>query len=167
VKFKVGSTENIYDIKFENGILKIPRVRVRGQIERIFRNLLAFEQCHYIHENYIHDYFFVIDGLIDTHRDVEILEQSGIIESKLTADKQGVANVINNFLAGTTMSATKFYYADLCEAFNVYCSVPWHKWIATLRHDYFTTTWDGLSIIVAAILLILTFIQTLCSIVSI
>jgi hypothetical protein len=100
-------------------------------------------------------------------RDVEILEQSGIIESKLTADKQGVANVINNFLAGTTMSATKFYYADLCEALNVYCSVPWHKWIATLRHDYFTTTWDGLSIIVAAILLILTFIQTLCSIVSI
>ena len=38
VKFKEGSTTNIYNIKFENGILEIPRLQIRGQTETVFRN---------------------------------------------------------------------------------------------------------------------------------
>ena len=114
MKFKVGLTGNIYDIKFKNGILEIPCLRVCGQTYRIFRNLLAYERWHFM-EQYIHDYFFVIEGLIDTPNDVELLVQSGIIEFKRT-DRQEVADLINNVLIMWSTSAT-------------------HKWCITW--DYF------------------------------
>ena len=161
VKFKVGLTGNIYDIKFKNGILEIPCLRVCGQTYSIFRNLLAYERWHFM-EQYIHDYFFVIEGLIDTPNDVELLVQSGIIEFKRT-DRQEVADLINNVLTGTIISETDFYFADLCEALNAHCIVPWNKWKATLGQVYSRT--PGVALFIIAFL-ILKFIQLVFTIMS-
>ena len=49
VKFKVGSTKNLFDIKFVYGILKIPNFGTYDHTKALFRNLIAFEQCH-MHE---------------------------------------------------------------------------------------------------------------------
>ncbi|KAF5938385.1 hypothetical protein HYC85_022644 [Camellia sinensis] len=49
---------------------------------------------------------------------------------------------------------------------NDYYKIRSHKWKATLRHNYCNTPRKVLSIIVAAILLGLTFIQSLCSLLS-
>ncbi|KAB1212254.1 hypothetical protein CJ030_MR5G025022 [Morella rubra] len=45
VKFKVGSSRNLFDIHFEKGILEIPRFNVGPVSELIIRNIVAFEQC--------------------------------------------------------------------------------------------------------------------------
>ena len=78
----MGSNKNLFCIEFKIGILEIPKFRLYGNTEIFFQNLVAFEQCH-LRDNYIHDYFFVIDQLNDTPKDVELFVQNGIIESVL------------------------------------------------------------------------------------
>ncbi|PQP97163.1 hypothetical protein Pyn_16639 [Prunus yedoensis var. nudiflora] len=156
--------KNLFDIQFENGILKIPRLRIRGSTEILFRNLIAYEQCE-LRDHYINDYVFVLDGLVDSAKDVELLVKSGILESKLP-DSEAAAEFINSLDLGTILFGRKFYFTGLCEKLNDYYRVPWHKWKASLKQDYFSSPWAGLSIIVAAILVMLTFIQTVCSLMA-
>ncbi|KAI5354959.1 hypothetical protein L3X38_007854 [Prunus dulcis] len=115
--------KNLFDIQFENGILKIPHLRIRGLTEIFFGNLIAYEQCE-LHDHYINDYVFIMDRLVDSARDVELLVKSGILESMLPDSE------------------------------------------ASLKQDYFSSPWAGLSIIAAAILVVLTFIQTVCSVMA-
>ncbi|XP_041019956.1 putative UPF0481 protein At3g02645 [Juglans microcarpa x Juglans regia] len=164
VKFKVASTGNLYDLRFKNGVLEIPHLRVRGSTESLFGNLIAFEQCRF-DADYISDYLFVMDRLIETRKDVEVLVRNGIIESKLL-DSKGVVTFIKHLVPGTIMRGKKFYFTDVCEDLNAHCNVLWNKWKVTLREDYFSSPWAVLSITAAATLLLLTSIQTVCSIIS-
>ena len=164
VRFKVGSPKNLFDIKFKNGILEISNIRIHDDTEVFFRNLIAFEQCH-TRVDYISDYFIVLDRLIDTPNDVELLVQCGIIENWLP-NSQMVVTLINNLVFGTVTSTANFYFANLIGELNAYCSVPWHKWKATLNEDYFSTPWAVVSVSAATVLLILTLIQTVCSVIS-
>ncbi|KAJ0084538.1 hypothetical protein Patl1_29648 [Pistacia atlantica] len=50
---------------------------------------------------------------------------------------------------------------------NNYCRRPWQKWKATLKQDHFKTPWTTVSIIAASILLMLTAIQSKCSILQV
>ncbi|XP_041017943.1 UPF0481 protein At3g47200-like [Juglans microcarpa x Juglans regia] len=167
VKVQVRSTKNLYDIRFENGALEIPRFRIRGSTESVFRNLVAFEQCRF-HANYISDYLFVMDCLIDTPKDVELLVDNGILEMAKVKlpDNQGVVTLINNPVPVTDVSGKDFYFDGVCDALIAHCNIPWHKWKATLKQDYFSTPWAVLSFIAACLLLILTLIQTVCSLIS-
>ncbi|XP_040363494.1 putative UPF0481 protein At3g02645 [Rosa chinensis] len=164
VKFENVNDKNIFDIKFENGVLQIPHLRIRGSTEIFFRNLIAYEQCE-LHDHYFNDYVFIIDLLVDSSKDVDLLVKSGILESKLP-DSEAAASYINSLDLGPILFSRNFYFTDLCEDLNAYYRVPWHKWKASLKQDYFSTPWAGLSIVVAAILVVLTFIQTVCSIMS-
>ncbi|KAK9906125.1 hypothetical protein M0R45_002860 [Rubus argutus] len=161
VEFENVEDTNIFDIKFEKGILKIPHFRIRGSTEIFLRNVIAYEQCEH-HDHYFNDYVFIIDRLVDTSKDVELLVKSGIIESKLP-DIEAVASYINSLDSGPILFSRYFYFTDLVQDLNAYYRVPWHKWKASLKQDYFSTPWAGLSIVVAAILVVLTFIQTVCS----
>ncbi|KAG2696893.1 hypothetical protein I3760_07G081500 [Carya illinoinensis] len=156
VKFKVASTGNLYDLRFKNGVLEIP--------ESLFGNLIAYEQCHF-DADYISDYLFVMDRLIETRNDVELLVRNGIIESKLLDSKE-VVTFIKHLVPGTIMHSKKFYFSDVCEDLNAHCNVLWNKRKATLREDYFSSPWAVLSVTAAAALLLLTSIQTVCSIIS-
>lgn len=55
---------------------------MKGSTELLFRNLLAFEQCHCA-KNYIIDYVILINRLANTAEDVELLVQNGIVENWL------------------------------------------------------------------------------------
>ncbi|PRQ22621.1 hypothetical protein RchiOBHm_Chr6g0252301 [Rosa chinensis] len=164
VKFVKVDDKNIFDIKFKNGVLKIPHLRIRGSTEIFFRNLIAYEQCEF-HDHYFHDYVFIMDGLVDSSKDVDLLVKAGILDSKLP-DSEATASFISSLDSGPILFSKKSYVTDLCDALNAYYRVPQHKWKASLKQDYFSTPWAGLSIVVAAILVVLTFIQTVCSIMS-
>ncbi|XP_028788919.1 uncharacterized protein LOC114744943 [Neltuma alba] len=138
VKFKVKQSRNLFDIQFKDGTLEIPRLRINDAMENFLRNLIAYEHYH-LKDNYVNDYVFILHRLIDTPEDVELLAQNGIIESKL---------------------------ADLCKELNDYYRVPWHKWKATLKQDYFTNPWAIISVIAAIVLLILTIVQTYYAVAS-
>ncbi|XP_016652636.1 PREDICTED: putative UPF0481 protein At3g02645 [Prunus mume] len=163
VKFKVGSRKNIFDIRFTDGILEIPKIKVEDHTEISLRNLLAFEQCHYQH-NYVCDYMIMMDRFVNNASDVDLLVDRGIIENVL-GDRKEVAALFNNLGIGI-FGSHDFTFANLCQDLNRYCSSTRHKRMANLRQNYFNTPWRTLSVIAAVVLLILTLIQTVCSIIS-
>lgn len=165
VKFKLGSSRNLFDIRFNDGILEIPKLQIHDYTELTLRNLLAFEQCH-CQNNYISDYVSLMDDFVNTEKDVEFLLQDGIVENML-GDYNEVCTLINNLGRGVSVDRDSFYFATLSERLNSYCRKPWNRWKANLRQNYFNTPWATISVIAAVLLLILTCIQAVCSIISV
>ncbi|KAM7490197.1 hypothetical protein LguiA_033118 [Lonicera macranthoides] len=163
VKFTMGSSNCLLDIKFSDGVLEIPCITLYDNTESLIRNLMALELCHYPSDSYMIDYFFFMDFLINTPKDVDLLIQNGIIENWLGDSKQ-VTDLFNNINKNCVIIDGNFYFSALSEELNAYCKVPRHKWKATLKHNYFNSPWRTASTFAAIVLLVLTFIQTVCSI---
>ncbi|KAI7995687.1 UPF0481 protein [Camellia lanceoleosa] len=164
VKFEVSSSKNLFDIKFRGNVLEIPHTKINDSTERLLRNIIAYEQCH-CDVHFFGDYTMIMDSLINTSKDVELLVQAKIIENCLS-DNNDVSNLFNRLNKEVIIFSEEYYFTKLHKELNDFCEIPSHKWKATLRQDYCNTPWRVLSIIVAAILLGLTFIQSLCSLVS-
>ena len=74
--------------------LVIPHFVVDNKTEDLFRNLMALEQCHYPDEAYICNYILLLDFLINSKDDVELLVEEGIIVHSLGSNK-AVAEMVN------------------------------------------------------------------------
>lgn len=164
IKFKVKKTGNLFDMQFKDGVLEIPCLRLYDATESFLRNLIAYEQYH-LNENYVNDYIFIIDRLIDSPGDVDLLAENGIIESKLAGSEE-VASMINRLSPGITLVRFNFYFSDLCGQLNEYYREPWHKWRVTLKQDYFSNPWAIISFFAAIVLLVLTLVQTFYAVIS-
>ncbi|KAF8389067.1 hypothetical protein HHK36_025752 [Tetracentron sinense] len=158
VKFKVAESNCFLDISFENGVLKLPFLRVVDSTELIFRNLIAFEQCERLVSCRIYSYARLMDSLINTPKDVSLLIDYGIIENRL-GENEDVSRLFNNI--GNEIVVDRFYFSGICKDLNAYCKEPWHKWM----DDYFNTPWAIISVIAAVVLLILTSLQTAFSVI--
>ncbi|XP_031270582.1 UPF0481 protein At3g47200-like [Pistacia vera] len=153
VKFKLGSSKNLFDIRFHNGILEIPLITIRSPLENLLKNLLAFEQSH-CKEDLLNDYIIIMNYLVNTPKDVDILVQCQIIHNPV-GDCELVSRLIHR-LNQRPFFCSRFLYSSLVEELNEYCRRPSHRWKATLKQDYFKTPWTTVSVIAATILLILT-----------
>ncbi|KAF7151011.1 hypothetical protein RHSIM_Rhsim02G0196800 [Rhododendron simsii] len=162
VSIRKGESNNVFDIQYAKGVLKIPQVGIQDDSEIILRNLIAFEMCHCPSDSYIIDYVVFMDSLMDTPQDVDILVQDEIFENFLL-DRGSVATLFHNLTSGVFWSAGNYYYHGLCQEINEYCKVPCNKWKAILKRDHFSTPWRIVAIVAAVILLVLTSIQTVCS----
>ncbi|XP_065860704.1 UPF0481 protein At3g47200-like [Euphorbia lathyris] len=165
VKFKVGLSTSKLDIEFKDGILYFPTLKITPGKEITLRNLQAFEQCH-CHDKYINDYIAFITMLVETEKDVEIVVGSGIIQNWLRSNAR-LATLFNDLAQEKLVSRVRFYYSDIVEDLNMHCGSSWRKWKATLEQDYFNTPWSGISVLAAFVLLILTVIQTVCSVMQV
>ncbi|KAK2661499.1 hypothetical protein Ddye_000073 [Dipteronia dyeriana] len=154
--------DSILDIRFNNGSLEIPPLLVQQTTETIFRNLISLEQCLPNCLPIITSYVKLMDNLIDTTEDVEILCDNDVLDNWLNP---GDATRFFNKLYSDAYVKT-FYYHDVCHKVNSYSKRWWPKWRYFYTHNYFTTPWAIVSQIVALIFLILGFLQTYYSIVG-
>ncbi|XP_065859749.1 putative UPF0481 protein At3g02645 [Euphorbia lathyris] len=161
VKFKPSSSKCLYDLKFNNGILEIPKITLADNDDIVMRNLQAFEQCHFPYK-YMNDYTCIMDMLINNEEDVELLVQNGIIENWLQ-DNLAVAAMINDLGNGCIVTSDNFHFAGLSHDLTAYYKKPWNKRKATLKQKYFSNPWTVISVIAAAFLLLLAIIQTVMS----
>ncbi|KAL4655093.1 hypothetical protein ACB092_01G426000 [Castanea dentata] len=166
VKFEVVPNICVLDLSFKEGVLKIPLLKFEDYTEAFVRNILALEQCDDKKDRYITDFYILLDYLIDTNKDVNLLAEKGIINNGL-GDNNTVAFMINNLNKGIFWKNMNSDLCRLCEELNAFYEKPWHKWKAILRNQYFSTPWRAASTIAAIILLVLTLIQTVCSIIQI
>ncbi|XP_050142253.1 UPF0481 protein At3g47200-like [Malus sylvestris] len=158
VKFEVSSSKNLFDICFQDGTLEIPKLEIDDCTEQELRNLIAFEQCHF-DRNYFSDYISLMDDLVNTSHDVELLVKNGIVEN-LLGDNNEVSTLINSLGNGVLVDKEEFYFATLSKALNKYYGKSWNKSKAELRQKYFETPWKTISVIAATCIIILTLIQT-------
>ncbi|CAL8996927.1 unnamed protein product [Prunus brigantina] len=163
-KIKVGSSKNLVDIQFANGILIIPKIMITGDKLRTLGNVIAFEQCHCMEDNYLNDYVSIMGRFANTPKDVELLVEFGIFETAGTTSV--VSSMITKLASEALFFVDRFCYATLCEELNNFCRSSWNKWKANLRQNYFNTPWASISVIAAVVLLTLTLIQTVCSVIS-
>ncbi|KAG6650697.1 hypothetical protein I3843_06G055300 [Carya illinoinensis] len=165
VEFKVGSSKCLFDLKFKNGVLELPCLKLEDTTESLYRNLMALEQCCYLNEAYVTDYIVFLDHLINTPKDVDLLVQKGIIVNGI-GDSNAVTCLINNLNCRIVYHKTNIHYYQLCEDLKAFYEDPRHSWKASLRRDYFGTPLKTASTTAAVILLVLTLIQSVCSILS-
>ncbi|KAG6718450.1 hypothetical protein I3842_04G150400 [Carya illinoinensis] len=160
--------------KDEKWVLKIPHFTLDNAIERYARNLMALEQSihegmhtwgdfnrHYPREAYITDYFFLLDFLIDTGKDVGLLARKKIVVNGLGDDN---ATFVNNLGTNVEYSSLNSEYFHLCKDLVDFYNKLWHRWKAILRRDYLSSPWRIASTAAAIIFLVFTLVQTGCSI---
>ncbi|KAJ0112228.1 hypothetical protein Patl1_03001 [Pistacia atlantica] len=78
ITFKKGEAGSILDINFKNGVLEIPPLLIQETSETILRNLISFEQCCPNYQPIVTSYAKLMDNLIETGKDFEILSEKNI-----------------------------------------------------------------------------------------
>jgi hypothetical protein len=160
--FKLPEDEKLCRIKFNKGSLEIPQLEIHDGTEILFRNLQAFEQCHHLsEETFVSDYITFMNCLVRAPNDVEVLVQNEILKNMLSSN-EAVSYLFHNLDKENIV--TDRFLLGVCKDLNSYCSKRRYKWKATLKQEYFKNPWTGISVIAATFLLILTTIQTVCSI---
>ncbi|KAL3849149.1 hypothetical protein ACJIZ3_011031 [Penstemon smallii] len=157
---------SMIDVGFEKGTMLLAPITIDDKTESVLRNLIAYEQ--YFQDTrhfFVTDYTSLLDSLINSSRDVQILSRLGIIDNWL-GDDEVVANMFNK-LGDSVMIGDPFIYGGIFDSVNSHCKRNRNKWMATLRRKYLNSPWAIISIIVAVIIVILTIIQTVCSILQV
>ncbi|KAM7465779.1 hypothetical protein LguiB_013341 [Lonicera macranthoides] len=165
IKFEKMEEGNFFNIKFKNGVMRISPLTIEDRTESFFRNLIAYEQ--YSDDNQfklVTDYVKVMDCLINSPKDVELLCRHGIIDNWL-GDAEAVSTIFNKITDSVTVLPNNyFHYAGVFDKVNTHCSKRWNRWMAKLRRNYLNSPWAIISIFAAFVLLVLTFIQTVVTI---
>ncbi|KAL3506274.1 hypothetical protein ACH5RR_031656 [Cinchona calisaya] len=163
IQFEVAPNSQLWlNITFENGKLKIPRLTISDSTESVFRNLIAYEQYILNSWSCISDYALFLDRLIDSPSDVAELRHRQIIWNWL-GDDEAVSTMFNKLYNDIRMN-NKFCYTTVFQEVNNFSRKRRNKWRANLMRKYFNTPWSIISFVAALVLLILTFVQTIFSI---
>lgn len=136
---------------------------------KVVRNVLALEQTRYAGNGYVTDYFLTMSSLAQSIEDLELLLRLKIVQNAdfrtdyalsivqdLCRDIESID--MNHDYIRTFKKLKKFYYHPR----NLI-----RMWKKPLKRDYFSNPWRTASTIAAIILLVLTFIQTVCSVIQV
>ncbi|KAK9200595.1 hypothetical protein WN944_015793 [Citrus x changshan-huyou] len=171
VKFKCNEGECSLDVSFKKvkkfclGLhdeLRIPKIEVYDETELFFRNVMALEQCHYPCDTHVCDFIDLMDLLVNTKEDVDLLVEKKIISNNV-GDSATITRMFNRLCLQITLSPYSRYYA-VSEKLKKHYGNRWNHTKATLKSVYFSNLWRGTGTIAAFLLVLLTLIQTVCSI---
>ncbi|CAL1406709.1 unnamed protein product [Linum trigynum] len=163
VQMQRKPTKSMLDLKFKNGVLKIPPLRIHDSTDALFRNLVAFEQCFHGCPQYITSYVLLMDRLVYTMDDVELLEQSMILENYL-GSRAEAADLFDSICK--QIGIQDFYFPVLCDQLNEFYCRRWTSYWVDLRRNYFTSKWTLASVFAAFLLLTMALVQTLYTVLS-
>ncbi|XP_058732630.1 UPF0481 protein At3g47200-like [Vicia villosa] len=173
-------------IVLDFGVLEIPPLHVKETTEVKWRNLIAWEQskiwirCQYT------SYALFFSGLICCGHDIELLLEKGVIVNELNKSNEDLLALFRTISNGAEHMDLSF--SEICARLNVYDykgmkinkvlqKIPirtWHKcrcifemveyygrnWYNILIRDHIPTVWKFIGILAAAMLLVLTIMQT-------
>ncbi|KAK6929627.1 Protein of unknown function DUF247, plant [Dillenia turbinata] len=175
VKFRKNENGNcgLFDVDFSDGCMTIPTLVVKRHSEAIFLNLLAYERHCVSGHKVVSDYMALMDCLIDSKKDVDLLCRCGIFEN-LSRDKEEITKLFDrpkdNFIV---IERNKFVYREIFQQIDDHCGHPWtrfvvklSRWMANFRDKYFESPWALISLLAAIILLALTVVQTVYTVLS-
>ncbi|GFY82340.1 hypothetical protein Acr_02g0005800 [Actinidia rufa] len=159
VKFVAGTEQDFFKVKFTDTQSCLGRCfhRARFEIktlslytstELFLRNLIAFEQCCPGVPCYFTSYALLMDMLVNSAKDVEVLQKAGIIQNYLGAD-QDASNLFNKLCKEVVIE--KFFFAETCNQAIKYSQRYWPTAVAHVRRKYFATPWTFIAFCIAFI----------------
>ncbi|KAH7300871.1 hypothetical protein KP509_23G000800 [Ceratopteris richardii] len=89
ITFDALDPGNMVSVKYdaEKAILYVPKIRVRDNTERLFRNLIAYE-AHLIDEVHALSYFRFMSSLADGPDDVALLVEKGVLAQDIGSNEE-------------------------------------------------------------------------------
>ncbi|XP_045792782.1 UPF0481 protein At3g47200-like isoform X2 [Trifolium pratense] len=145
-------------LKFFKSKLEIPQFKVDQTTECVLRNLIALEQCHYSEQPFICNYVFLIDSLINTQEDVEILVDKEIIVHELGSHVE-LATMINGLCKNVVVTCN--YYGKTSKSLNDHYHNRWKRYMGMLRSVYFRDPWRFSSVVVGVVIFIVAIVNFL------
>ncbi|MCO5566794.1 hypothetical protein L7F22_020474 [Adiantum nelumboides] len=144
--------------------LFLPKIEVTDTAVRVIHNLLAYEATARLPNQYAFvSYVHLMDCLIDTADDVQILTDAGIICNKLGSPEE-LAATWNKFCISVTGRHTVYNHIIMAQL-EALSKKRWRRWKASFWEVYWEKSpWLLFSIFGATILLILTVLQTIFTI---
>ncbi|XP_078158125.1 UPF0481 protein At3g47200-like [Carex rostrata] len=159
IEFKKFKNKGHLDVVFSKGIMRMPRLKIDSRQITLLRNLIAFENCILPSMRTISCYMKLMDALIDSHKDVELLQQGGVIYNTLNNHEEAATffNDIGNFCF---IDYKTNHFSGLYNDVQKYYDSSLHRKWESLQQTYFSSPWAGISVFAAGILLILSALQT-------
>ncbi|WOL06399.1 UPF0481 protein [Canna indica] len=151
---------NILDITFDYENIRIPPVEVDHTSNRIFGNLIAFEQCNEDMNPHFTAYAIAMDCMVHTAFDATLLEDRGIITNSW-GDSKEVPKFFNNLCKGVMIDMNRYYLLNVFTHIKKHRSKKYNTWMARLNRDYFSSPWAGISFVEAVVLLFIGIIETI------
>ncbi|XP_070673273.1 UPF0481 protein At3g47200-like isoform X1 [Malus domestica] len=148
---------------FRNMNLKLAQFCVKDETECVIRNIMALEQFLYPDKPYICNYFMLMDQLVDTVEDVDLLVENKVIVNMLGSN-EAVAKLVNRLCE--QIMEDKSCYADICKQLNRHYENFWNRHVATLKRVYFKDLWTGSSTILGLFVLVFSIIGSIKSLKS-
>ncbi|CAL8112635.1 unnamed protein product [Prunus armeniaca] len=145
--------------------LKLTQFCVKDETECIIRNVMALEQFLYPESAYICEYFLLMDKLVDTVEDVNLLIDSGVLVNKLGCNDT-VTNLISQ-LCEQIMDDVSCY-GGLCDQLNKHYGISFLEPSCgnLLKQVYFKDLWTASSTILGLFVLVFSIIGTIKSLKS-
>ncbi|KAK2999639.1 hypothetical protein RJ639_022896, partial [Escallonia herrerae] len=137
--------------------VEISKLCIYDSTEAFLRNLIAFEQCSPSIPRLITSYAFLMDTLINTKEDVEVLEKAGVLDNHLGASEDAT-RLFNTLCKEVVLG--EFTFWKQWQKVEAFCKLKWPSHIASMRRNYFSSPWALISVIAALILFAITVVQT-------
>ncbi|KAI8556932.1 hypothetical protein RHMOL_Rhmol05G0295200 [Rhododendron molle] len=170
VKFEPVPVRDLFKVEFsdpkgpfwwcQTARFKIPVLEIYDNTELFLRNLIAFEQCCPKVSQHFTSYALLMDMLVNSGRDVQLLERAGVMRNHL-GSRADATNLFNNLCKGVVPG--EFFFADMCSKATAYSKRRWPKNLAHIRRTYLSSPWSFIAFCVAFIafgIQIVTFVQS-------
>ncbi|MED6137022.1 hypothetical protein PIB30_061139 [Stylosanthes scabra] len=128
--------------------LEFPQLHVNQTTECVLRNLIALEQCHYSDQPFVCNYVSLIDSLIHTGEDVELLVDNEVIVHDLGSHKE-LARLVNSLCTNVEVSSN--YYGKIIKKLNRHYDNGWMSNMGRLKSVYFRDPWRISSTVVGVV----------------
>ncbi|KAM4081783.1 hypothetical protein ACJW30_11G118400 [Castanea mollissima] len=135
-------------------VLELKSFIIRDSTECVVRNLMALEQCHYPWEAYVCNYIVLLDHLINTAADVDLLVEKNVIVNWLGSNK--AVAILINALCQQIVEGNSCYF-ELNEKIKHHYSSRWSKLMASFTNLYFKDYWRGTATVVGIMVLFFAF----------
>ncbi|XP_074284524.1 UPF0481 protein At3g47200-like [Silene latifolia] len=132
IKVRTIEAESLLDVKFVQGSLIIPSLVIHNYMEVLFRNLIAMEHCHVEKTKHVTSYAYLMQGLIKSELDVNLLFRRRILLSYV-GKKEEVINVFKKLCENVELD--KFYYEGMWEEINGYGRTRWDVCCYKMKHN--------------------------------
>ncbi|KAK9054646.1 hypothetical protein SSX86_025725 [Deinandra increscens subsp. villosa] len=156
----------ISDMSFDSitSTLYLPVIDLDVNTEVYLRNLVAYEACVAAGPLVVARYAELMNGIIDTEEDAKYLRERGIVLNHLKSDKE-VADLWNGM--SKSVKLTKVAKMDkVVEDVNTRYAKTWRVKFAKFMNTYVFGSWKFLTVLAALFMLLLTALQSFCSVYS-
>lgn len=156
--------EGIEGIAFDRATatLRLPVITLDANTEVVLRNLVAYEAVAVRGPLVLARYTELMNGIVDTPKDVKILRQSGVVVNHLKSDREA-ADMWNGMCRAIRLGKVPRLDAAILEV-NAHRSRRAAARAQKLLKKYVFRSWRILTLLAAVVLLLMTAMQTFCTV---